>query len=852
MSSTSPRTPDSIDIQSRALLATATAHVTVEALNTRLLPLGLCLPIDPFICGLTMADLVAHNVGGRRQLRYGTIARYLRAATLERVIDNHPPAVIAHPGAVSPQRPITVGGPTLKRATGYGLWRAIVGGQHGFTLLDVTVSLRPLPPDRQRLLFACTDLAGACRLAASLLATGTYLSALAILPADVAVGLPAGACGNLSGAGLLLAEVEGRAEIMARQIEQIAMHANLAGDTLLTQEADWQAWEHVAAQWHSAGALTLSLILPHAALPDYIEQAYVIAQRQGAHILLWGDAGVGTIHLKLRHWDASTPGLASAAQIEAAEQAAALLYMTAQRMGGALCTEGFGNAAYTSWLWQRTAYQHRIASLSWGIAAPTPSPERASQPTTARPRRDVLARLQALVGTAHVLTRPSDLVYYMADASPARASGAPLAVVLPTSSAEVAAVVGLAAEESLPVVTRGAGSGLNGGAVPTDGALLLALTHMRQLRIDTTQRVAHVAAGVLTADVQRAAEACGLFYPPDPASQDIATIGGNIACNAGGPRCLKYGVTADYVLGLTAVLADGRSISVGDRLAAQAPDAGLLHLLIGSEGTLAVITEATLRLITLPASRRTALALFERVEDACATVEAIIAAGVLPATLELLDDTAIAAVESYLPGSLPRDAGALLLLMADGEPEDVAWEMEHLYNLATQGGARRVQVAATPADEASLWQARRSIGPALRRLRPNSLSEDICVPVPQVAAAVRGVKAISTYYDLIIPVFGHAGDGNLHPNILFDARDPAQTTRVWQAAEAICTLAHDLGGAPSGEHGIGMLKLPFLARALGTEILALHHQIKQVFDPYQRLNPGKLLPTEKTKPATAK
>jgi glycolate oxidase subunit GlcD len=399
----------------------------------------------------------------------------------------------------------------------------------------------------------------------------------------------------------------------------------------------------------------------------------------------------------------------------------------------------------------------------------------------------------------------------------------------------------LAYQAGVPVVTRGAGSGLAGGATPTAGALLLALTHMQRLSVDSAQQVAHAEAGVVTADVQQAAAAHGLLYAPDPSSQGVSTIGGNIACNAGGPRCLKYGVTANYVSGLTAVLADGTVLCLGDGLTAQTPDAGLLHLLTGSEGTLAVVTEATLQLIHCPAARRTALALFERLDDACATVEAIMASGLLPAALELMDDTCIRVVEDAMSLGLPRDAGALLLLLSDGEPEAVEEEAARLADLARQGGARSVQVAQNASEEAGLWRARRSVSPAFARVHPNKLGEDICVPLPQIAHTVRRIKDIAARYDLPIPVFGHAGDGNLHPNVLFDRRDPAQVERVWQAAEEIFAVALEAGGTLSGEHGIGMLKRSFMAAALGEDVLALQRAIKARFDPRGLLNPGKVL-----------
>jgi FAD/FMN-containing dehydrogenase len=235
------------------------------------------------------------------------------------------------------------------------------------------------------------------------------------------------------------------------------------------------------------------------------------------------------------------------------------------------------------------------------------------------------------------------------------------------------------------------------------------------------------------------------------------------------------------------------------------------------------------------------LAFFDSLDDACATVEAIMAAGMLPAALEVMDDTSIRVVEDSMHLGLPRDAGALLLMLSDGEPEEVAWESQKLADLARQGGARSIQLANSAEEEAGFWRARRSVSPAFARVRPNKLGEDICVPLPQIAATVRRIKAISEQHSLPIPVFGHAGDGNLHPNILFDKRDPAETARAWQAAEAIFMVALDVGGTLSGEHGIGTLKRPFLAVALGEDVLALQREIKASYDPQSLLNPGKVV-----------
>lgn len=451
----------------------------------------------------------------------------------------------------------------------------------------------------------------------------------------------------------------------------------------------------------------------------------------------------------------------------------------------------------------------------------------------------LLDQLRRVVGPSHLLTRPGDLHCYALDGSIAQATGLPLAVVLPASTAEVAAVLRLTHQARIPVVTRGAGSGLAGGSLPSAGSLVLALTRMQGLTIDSALGTARAEAGVITGEIQAAAEAQGLFYPPDPSSLAVSTIGGNIACNAGGPRCVKYGVTADYVLALTAVLADGRVLRLGGPTR-QSPDAPLLRLLVGSEGTLAVLTEATLRLIPKPATRRTALAVFDDIEHACIAVQQIMASGVLPAGLELMDEATINTVEDYLALGLPRDAGALLLMLADGEPEAVAAESEAMAETARACGARTVQVAQTPADEAALWRARRAVSPSLARLRPNKLGEDICVPLPRIAATVRAIKAISRQHRLPIPVFGHAGDGNLHPNILFDQRNPEEAARVWPAAAAIFELAIAMGGTLSGEHGIGTLKRQFLASCIGEEALAASLAIKAAFDPHGLLNPGKI------------
>ncbi len=790
-------------IQPGALLATASAETTIEQLNAALAPHGLCLPVVPLTPGRSLAELVARNAGGRRMLRYGPIGRYLRAAALD----------------AGGAEPLLIGGPTIKRATGYGLNRAIAGGALDLGAPhELTFSLRPLPPARTATLLRCADLPAACRLAALLLAEGLALSALAVA-AD-------------ADGGLLLAELEGAPAILERQTPLIERIAAAATACVVTPQAEpWMLWEQRA----SAGAEpAVGLTLPRAVLPAFVERAQALARRYHAALSVWGDAGVGTLQLSA---GAPHPGEAM--------QLLAVLQALATELGGSLATE-YG--PLTAPVWRFTAGQPvapAAFAAGWGSAATGANLPVTTGALDGQRRAALLDALAAVVGARYLLTRPADTACYETDASIARPLGEALAVALPASTAEVAALVRLARAHGVPVVTRGAGSGLAGGATPSPGALVLGLNRMERIRIDREQQVAHVEAGVVTAELQRAAEAVGLCYPPDPSSQSASTIGGNIACNAGGPRCVKYGVTADYVLAVTAVLSDGSVVRWGDGLAGQGPDNGLAQLLVGSEGTLGIITEATLRLTALPRSRRTTLAIFASLEAACTTVEQIMAAGIVPAALELMDDTTIAAVEAYLQIGLPQDAGALLLMLADGEPEEVETDAARLADLARAGGATRVQLARSPADEALLWQARRAVSIALARVRPNRLGEDICVPLPQIAACVRRIKAVAAEHGLPIVVFGHAGDGNLHPNILFDAKDPAETARIWPAAEAVFAAALEVGGTLSGEHGIGTLKKPFMRQALGATSLVAQRQIKAWLDPAGSLNPGKVLPEDR-------
>jgi glycolate oxidase len=456
--------------------------------------------------------------------------------------------------------------------------------------------------------------------------------------------------------------------------------------------------------------------------------------------------------------------------------------------------------------------------------------------------KNIIALLEKIAGKDGVLSTPEDLAVYGYDGT--FEDHRPDVVVLPRTTEQVSQVVHLAASERIPVVTRGMGSGLAAASVPFSGGIALAMTRMnRILEIDEVNATAHVEAGIVTADLQAAVEKLGLFYPPDPSSIRHATIGGNIACNAGGPRCLKYGVTGNYVLGLTVVLADGRVLHTGNKCIKDVVGYDLTALLTGSEGTLGVITEALLRLTAKPKFARTALVEFGTLDDAARTVKAFLSAGILPAALELMDETAIACIEQAMRLGLPLDVEAILLIETDGSDEAaVLREIEAIAGICKACGARQTKVARDEAERSTLWQARRSVASALARQAPSKLGEDITVPRSAIPEAVRRLKAISVQYGLPIVIFGHAGDGNLHPNILFDKRDPAQWAKVQKMVAEEFALALELGGTLSGEHGVGTLKRSYMQQALGPISIEIQKRIKKALDPDNILNPGKVLP----------
>jgi glycolate oxidase len=449
--------------------------------------------------------------------------------------------------------------------------------------------------------------------------------------------------------------------------------------------------------------------------------------------------------------------------------------------------------------------------------------------------------LITLLGRENVLIEREDLIPYSFDATAAMRQ-MPRVVVLPRTAAEVSAILRLAAKHRMPVVARGSGTGLSGGSVPTPGSLVLCLTRMdRILELDARNFTLRAQAGVLTQAIYDAADAAGLFYPPDPGSMKVSTIGGNVAENSGGLRGLKYGVTRDYVMGLEVVLADGEICRLGNKCVKDVAGYSLKDLFIGSEGTLGVVTEVLLKLLPRPGARQTLLAMYSRMDAAAETVSAIIAAGIVPCTLEFLDAKTIRCVEDFTHVGLPLDAEALLLIEADGHPAAVADEAARILDICRGSGATSVRLAADAVEAGRLAAARRSAFSALARVRPTTILEDATVPRTELATMIRFIQEVGARHRLEIATFGHFGDGNLHPTFLTNERDPDEMRRVELAMGEIFARALELGGTITGEHGVGLAKKAFLRGQMGDAGFALLGRVKRTLDPDNLLNPGKIL-----------
>lgn len=467
-------------------------------------------------------------------------------------------------------------------------------------------------------------------------------------------------------------------------------------------------------------------------------------------------------------------------------------------------------------------------------------------------REEIVRVLKQKVAPDRVLSDPEDLVTYSYDGTP-HLSGAPAAIVYPTGTEEVVSIIRWAYENGVKIVPRGSGTGLSGGSVPIQGGIVLCMVRMnRILEIDDENLTVLCEPGVITAELAAAVAAKGLFYPPDPGSMKISTIGGNVVENSGGLRCLKYGVTEDYVLGMEVVLADGQVFWTGSKSKKDVAGYNLKKLIVSSEGTLGILTKVLLRLVPPPADSKTLLALFPDMVSAGRAVAGIIAGKIIPCALEFLDNVTINCVEDNSHIGLPREAGALLLIQTDGHPAQVQDEAEKIRQICTQHGAFDVKVAKTKEEGETLAQARRMALASLARRKPTTILEDATVPRSKVPEMLAFIDEIRKKYNLEIGTFGHAGDGNLHPTCLTDERNHEEMERVEQAFDEIFKKAIELGGTVTGEHGVGCVKSKYLPLMVGDTGIQVMRRIKKIFDPQGVLNPGKIFVDQpEAKPETA-
>jgi glycolate oxidase len=455
--------------------------------------------------------------------------------------------------------------------------------------------------------------------------------------------------------------------------------------------------------------------------------------------------------------------------------------------------------------------------------------------------------LREIVGADHVITKPEELLVYECDAYTLE-KRLPTAVVLPGDTDEVRAVVKLCAAHHVPIIPRGAGTSLSGTVLAVDGGIMIALTRMtRIIDIDYRNRRALVEAGCVNAWVTNAVKPRGLFYAPDPSSQPACTIGGNVATNSGGPHTLKYGVTTNHVLGLEMVLPDGEMVWLGAR-----PDGGedvdgydLRGVVIGSEGMFGVVTRVLLRLVRAPQAFKTMLGVYNTVDEASQTVSDIIEAGIVPGALEMMDQLITQAVEAAYKFGFPLDAGAVLIIELDGLAPGLERQAETVLQICHRNGAREVRLAQSDQERIDLWKSRKRAFGAIGRLSPNFITQDGVVPRSRLPEMMRFIGDCSRKYGLRIPNVFHAGDGNIHPLILYDERDAGQVQRALQASHDILEKCIDFGGSVTGEHGIGVEKIDFMARQFSPDDLEAMRMLRRVFDPNGRCNPHKIFPGSK-------
>lgn len=448
-------------------------------------------------------------------------------------------------------------------------------------------------------------------------------------------------------------------------------------------------------------------------------------------------------------------------------------------------------------------------------------------------------QLEQITGKEHVTADPEELLCYSYDAT--GDFHLPDAVISPGSELEVSKILKLANDSKLIVVPRGAGSGMTGGAVPVQGGLVMVFNRMnRILEIDEENLWIKVQPGVVVQHIHQTVESHGLFYPPDPASSAVCTIGGNIGECAGGPRAVKYGVTRDYVLGLKAVLASGEIIETGVKTAKGVAGYDLTRLIVGSEGTLAVVTEITLKLLPKPETVKTLAVIFDSMKIAARVVSRVMKEGMLPRCVEYLDHACLELIKNKIDYKLPDASKALLIIEVDGDKPAVERDLKRIISLLDQFRTLDIKVAHTKEDTQSLWKARKALSPVLFKIANNKINEDIVVPIVKIPDMVQVTQDIKESSGLSVVSFGHAGDGNIHCNIMYNKTDKDQTRRAHKAVDTLFEKTLQLGGTITGEHGVGVTKLKYLPGEVGHAQVELMRGIKQVFDPNHILNPGKI------------
>ncbi len=452
----------------------------------------------------------------------------------------------------------------------------------------------------------------------------------------------------------------------------------------------------------------------------------------------------------------------------------------------------------------------------------------------------ILDEFAAIVGKNNLLTSQEDLITYSYDGTP-MLKQVPEAVIIPENTDQVSPIMVVCSRHGIPVVPRGSGTGLSGGSVPVEGSVVLLLNRLNKiLEVDSENMTLWAETGVITADIHKTAESIGLFYPPDPGSMAISTIGGNVAENSGGLRGLKYGVTKNYVLGLEVVLPNGEVIHTGNKCAKDVAGFNIKDVFVGSEGTLGIVTKVLLKLIPKPEEKKTILAYFKSMEDAGETVSAIIAAHIIPTTLEFLDHVTIKCVENYSHIGLPMDMAAVLLIEVDGHASVVESEANQITEICKTHRAVEFHLAKDNDEALSFAAARRNAFPALARMKPTTILEDATVPRSAIAPMIRKIHEVSEKYKVEIGTFGHAGDGNLHPTCLTDERNTDEIKRAEEAFAEIFAHAIKLGGTITGEHGVGLSKKEFLPHQVEDSGITFMQNMKKVLDPQGILNPGKV------------